>query len=29
MPVPYNPLAIANNFIEQFGADKGIEHMKL
>jgi len=29
MPVPYSPLAIANNFIEQFGAGKGIEHMKL
>lgn len=29
MPVPYTPLAIANNFLEQFGETGGIEHMKL
>ena len=30
MPLPYSPLAIANNFIEQFGGQgDGIEHMKL
>ncbi|MDA7967135.1 type II toxin-antitoxin system antitoxin SocA domain-containing protein [Ruegeria sp.] len=29
MTVPYSPLAIANNFLEQFGQDGGIEHMKL
>lgn len=29
MPVPYSPLAIANNFIDQFGKEAGIEHMKL
>ncbi len=29
MAVTYSPLAIANNFIEQFGAAEGIEHMKL
>jgi uncharacterized phage-associated protein len=29
MTVPYTPLAIANGFIEQFGTQSGIEHMKL
>ncbi|MCV2893386.1 Panacea domain-containing protein [Lentibacter sp. XHP0401] len=29
MPAPYSPLAIANNFLEQFGSRGGIEHMKL
>ena len=29
MPVPYSPLAAANSFIVQFGAARGIEHMKL
>lgn len=29
MSVPYSPLAIANRFIETFGQDDGIEHMKL
>lgn len=29
MPVPYTPLAVANNFLEQFGQTDGIEHMKL
>lgn len=29
MPAPYSPTAIANNFIQQFGAQQGIEHMKL
>ena len=29
MPAPYSPLAIANNFLEQFGEQSGIEHMKL
>ncbi len=29
MPVPYTPIAIANNFLEQFGEPVGIEHMKL
>lgn len=29
MPAPYNPVAIANNFLEQFGSQDGIEHMKL
>ena len=29
MPVPYNSVAIANNFIEQFASPCGIEHMKL
>ena len=29
MPIPYTPLAIANNFLEQFGKENGIEHMKL
>lgn len=28
MPSPYTPLAIANTFVEKFGAN-GIEHMKL
>ena len=27
--VPYSTLAIANNFVEQFGNKKGIEHLKL
>ncbi len=27
--VLYTALAIANNFVEQFGRDDGIEHMKL
>lgn len=26
---PYTPLAVANTFIEKFGASGGIEHMKL
>ncbi len=29
MPVPYTPLAVANNFLDRFGRDGGIEHMKL
>ena len=29
MAIPYTPLAIANNFLEQFGKPSGIEHMKL
>lgn len=30
MPAPYNSIAIANNFIQQFGTESnGIEHMKL
>ncbi len=29
MPAPYTPLAVANYFIERFGAPNGIEHMKL
>jgi len=29
MPAPYSPIAIANNFVEQFGGVTGIEHMKL
>lgn len=29
MPVPYTPLAIANCFLEKFGRQGGIEHMKL
>jgi uncharacterized phage-associated protein len=29
MPIPYSPLAAANSFIAQFGAERGIEHMKL
>lgn len=29
MPKPYTPLAVANTFISLFGADRGIEHMKL
>lgn len=29
MPIPYTPLAIANSFIDRFGAQSGIEHMKL
>lgn len=29
MPVPYSSIAIANNFVQQFGATNGIEHMKL
>lgn len=29
MAVPYSSVAIANNFVEQFGASNGIEHMKL
>ena len=29
MPVPYSTMAIANNFIERFGNEGGIEHMKL
>ncbi|MFT5785192.1 MAG: putative phage-associated protein [Ascidiaceihabitans sp.] len=29
MPIPYNSVSIANNFLESYGADAGIEHMKL
>ncbi len=29
MPIPYNSVAIANTFLEGFGANGGIEHMKL
>lgn len=29
MPVPYTPLAVANEFIARFGVQVGIEHMKL
>jgi uncharacterized phage-associated protein len=29
MPVPYTPLAVANNFIANFAGQSGIEHMKL
>ncbi len=29
MTVPYSPLSIANNFLEQYGDQGGIEHMKL
>lgn len=29
MAVPYTPLAVANCFLEKFGENGGIEHMKL
>ncbi|MGX5718567.1 Panacea domain-containing protein [Shinella zoogloeoides] len=29
MPAPYTPLAIANNFVQNFAGSTGIEHMKL
>ena len=29
MPAPFTPLAVANCFLEKFGADADIEHMKL
>jgi len=29
MPVPYSPLAIANEFIDRHGRPYGVEHMKL
>ena len=29
MPVPYNSISIANTFLQHFGSEGGIEHMKL